>query len=130
MSQDMLANGLAFLTAQLKAIASQTVLYSRGGISAQVSATFGNKLLKLDDGEGGIRMEWTDIDFCIPYADLILDGEQITPKRGDMIEVSTPEGTQLYEAFPYGGESPWRWADPHRSMVRVHAKHVETERNA
>jgi hypothetical protein len=128
---DMLADGLAFLTKTLKASASQTVTYARGTQSVQAQATFGNKLLKLTDEFGQIRMQWTDMDFCIPASDLPFatwSGPD-NPDRGDLVYVSQPDQNQVqvFEVFPFGTEPPWRWADPHQSMYRVHCKYIDKE---
>lgn len=122
---DLLADGLAFLTQQLKAYASQTVTYARGYDSVDVQATFGNKLLKLDDGFGGIRMEWTDIDFLIPAADLDFGDGMLTPTRGDLVHVTIGSQVQTFEVLPIGNEPAWRWSDPHQSMYRIHTKWID-----
>lgn len=128
---DMLADGIAFLTKQLRAIASQTVTYARGTNSVQAQATFGKKLLKLDDGFGGIRMEYTDIDFMIPSSDLdwVALGGNAFPTRGDQVFVTQKDQNrvQVFEVFPFGNEAPWRWSDPHQSMYRIHTKWINTE---
>ncbi len=124
---DILKDGLAFLTAQLKANASQTITYARGLNSVDVQATFGKKLLKLDDGLGGIRMEWTDMDFLIPAADLKFGSTPITPERGDLIYLTEPYDVQVFEVMPYGSDPAWHWSDPHQSMYRIHAKFIDDE---
>lgn len=131
---DVLKSGLAWLTSQMATHASQSVTYARGSRTATVRATFGEKLLKLDDGDGGVRMEWTDISFVVPSVDMTLDGEAVEPKRGDRFYVrdrdadDLPTGpTRIYEVMPYEGEPVFRYTDPHRSQMRIHAKFVELE---
>lgn len=123
---DMLQRGLARLTQILSSRASQTVTYIRGGYAVAVSATFGQKLLKLDNGLGSTFAEWTDMDFLIPTADLVIEGQAITPERGDIIEIRFPTKVERYEIAPYGNEAAWRYSDPHQSIVRIHTKHIET----
>lgn len=129
MPRDVLKTGLAWLTAQLREHAMQDVVYVRGGDRVALRAHFGEKLLRLDDGFGGVRMEWTDLDLLIPAADLVLGGVAAEPERGDLVRVADEAsgGTRIYEVAPIGGEPPWRYADPHRSIVRVHTKFVEVE---
>lgn len=127
---NLLRTGLAWLTGQLKANASEAIVYARGYDSVECRATLGTKLLKLDDGMGGFRMEWTDLDFLIPAADLDFGDGPITPLRGDVVHLTISGGSdvQTFEVVPYGGtEAVWRWADPHQSMIRVHAKYIDTE---
>lgn len=124
---DVMARGMAWLTGQLQAHASQPVVYQRGNAKVALCATFGRKLLKLDDGEGGIRMEWTDRDFLIPAASLVIGGGAVLPKRGDLVRVAAGAEVLVYEVGAPGGEPPWTWSDPFRRMLRIHAKQVGTE---
>ena len=87
----------------------------------------GQTLLKLADGYGGTRMEWTDRDYLISAAKLVLGGVQVEPQAGDQIRETVGDAVHVYEALAPGGEPAWRWSDPHRRMLRVHAKHVGTE---
>ena len=129
MARNMLKGGLAFLTQKLQAHGSEPVTYGRGGDRVEVLAVFGSKLLKLSDGMGGIRIEWTDMDFLIANdASFVFAGCPITPKRDDVIWVSVPGGVEEFQVFPFGPtEPPWRWSDPHRSMYRIHTKHISRE---
>lgn len=124
---DMLRAGQEWLANQLKAHASSTVVYVRGANQASVSATIGRTLLKLEDGYGGVHMQWTDRDFLIAPTELILAGLPILPERGDIIR-ETKNGTiYLYEVMAPGSEPPWRWSDPHRQLLRIHTKQIGIE---
>lgn len=126
--RDMIADGLAWQTRKLKQYASKPVIYSRDLNSVQVQATFGMQLLKLDDGFGGIRLQWTDMDFLIPAADLFFfAGAPITPHRGDKIAIVLPDWVKTFEVIPFEKEPPWRWSDPHQTMYRIHTKHIDTQ---
>lgn len=121
---NLLKDGLAHLTAQLRLHASETVTYARGYDTVDVPAVLGRKLLRISD-EAGIRVEWTDLDFLIGADDLILGGERITPQRGDLIHVTYPYDTQTFQVTPFGDEPPWRWADPHQTLYRIHTKAID-----
>jgi hypothetical protein len=123
---DLLRNGVAWLTGQLKSHASQPVVYQRGVAKIALCATYAPKLLKIGD-ENGFRMEWTDMDFLISAADLKFSGQRVTPRRGDLITIATADGTETFQVFPFGGEAPWRWSDPHGYMLRVHTKRITEE---
>jgi hypothetical protein len=128
MPQNLLATGAAFLAAQLIENASVEVVYARGPDTVTLRAATGKQLLRLDDGGGGVRMEWTDADFIFTGADLVLAGERITPERGDMIYVDQPYGdTLIYEVASYGSEPHMKWSDPNQTIARVHTKIVEDE---
>ncbi len=125
--RDLLKIGLATLTAKLSQSASQNIVYMRGTDYVETVATLGSKLLKLDDGEGGVRMQWTDMDFLIPAEGFEFDGEPIVPQRGDRVRLLAGEAIEEFEVMPFGGDAPWRWSDPHQSMFRVHTKHIGDE---
>lgn len=125
--QDVLRNGQAWLADQLHEHGATEVTYRRGAEEAQVRATIGRTLLKLDDGYGGVRMVWTDRDYLIRAADLVLGGIPAQPLRGDQIRETVGAQTLVYEVLAPGDEPPWRWADPHRQMLRIHTKQIATE---
>jgi hypothetical protein len=129
MPQDILSAGAAWLAGQLKQNASVEARYSRGPDSVVLRAALGSSLLKLDDGEGGTRIERTDADFIVAAADLVLGGATATPERGDRISYADPAGggTLQFDVLPYADEPVWRYSDPGRTIVRVHAKQAETE---
>lgn len=121
---DLLQTGQAWLADQLKEHASRLVLYQRDAAQVGVQATIGRTLLKLDDGYGGVRMEWTDRDYLIQAADLVLASTQITPQRGDRVLDTVGLITSIYEVMAYGGEPPWRFSDPFGKLLRIHTKFV------
>ncbi len=124
---DLLREGQAWLANQLHQHVAADVVYRRGAEEVAVRATIGRTLLQLDDGMGGVRMEWTDRDYLIRAADLALGGNQVQPQRGDQIRETVEAQTLVYEVLAPGNEPPWRWADPHRQMYRIHAKQIATE---
>jgi hypothetical protein len=124
---DLLETGQQWLADQLKTHASRWVVYVRGVEQVMVPATIGRTLLKLDDGYGGVRMEWTDRDFLIPAAHLVLAGSPVTPQRGDRIRETVGAHALVFEVMAPGKEPPWRWSDPFRKVLRIHTKHTATE---
>jgi len=124
---DLLRAGSDWLAEMLKEHASRPVAYRRGADEVPVQATIGRTLLKLDDGYGGVRMEWTDRDFLIHAADLVLGGNATLPERGDVIRETQGGRTFVYEVMAPGKEPAWRWSDVFRKVLRVHAKQVGVE---
>jgi hypothetical protein len=125
--QDLLQSGQAWLADQLNVHVATEVQYRRGADELAVRATIGRTLLKLDDGYGGVRMVWTDRDYLIRAADLVLGGNPAQPQRGDQIREVVGVETLVYEVLAPGEEPPWRWADPHRQMLRIHTKQIASE---
>jgi hypothetical protein len=125
--QDLLQSGQAWLADQLHEHVATEVQYRRGADELAVRATIGRTLLKLDDGYGGVRMEWTDRDYVIRAADLVLGGNSTQPQRGDQIREVVGAQALVYEVLAPGDEPPWRWADPYRQMYRIHTKQIASE---
>jgi len=124
---DVLRNGSDWLADQLKEHASRPVAYRRGADEVSVQATIGRTLLRLDDGYGGVRMEWTDRDFLIHADDLVLNGNAVLPERGDLIRETQGGKTFVYEVMAPGKEPAWRRSDVFRKVLRIHAKQVGVE---
>ncbi len=124
---DILQFGSDWLAEKLKAHASRPVVYRRGAVEVTVQATIGRTLLKLDDGYGGVRLEWTDRDFLIHAADLVLGSATVLPERGDVIREMVGDRTLVYEVMAPGKEPPWRWSDVYRKVLRIHTKLVGEE---
>ena len=121
---DMLRTGQEWLANQLRTHASSPIVYVRGSDQVAVTAIIGRTLMKIEDGYGAIHMQWTDRDFLISPADLILAGSVITPERGDTIRETVGTKIYTYEVNAPGGEPAWRWSDPHRSLYRIHTKEI------
>src|SRR5262245_13604145 len=124
---DLLQTGLSWLSDQLKEHASREVVYVRGSDQVSVRATLGRTLLKLDDGYGGVRMEWTARDFLMPAADLVRAGPPVLPQRGDKIRETVGSQVFVFEVLAPGKEPPWRWSDPFRKTLRIHTKQIAVE---
>lgn len=124
---DVMERGMAWLTDQLQAHVAQPIIYARGNEVIEFCATFGRKLFQLQDIDGGIRMQWSDRDFIFPATSLDFGGGPVLPRRGDTVTVDLGDGTGIvYEVAAPGGEQPYRWSDPFKKSLRVHAKQVET----
>jgi hypothetical protein len=124
---DLLQFGSDWLAEMLQEHASRPVVYRRGAAQVAVQATIGRTLLKLDDGYGGVRMEWTDRDFLIPAGDLVLSGGAVLPERGDVIREAQGGQAFVYEVMAPGKEPAWRWSDVYRKVLRIHTKQVGKE---
>ena len=112
---DLLATGAAWLEQQRTKHLTTTVTYVRGAIELAVPATIGRTKYEADDGHV-VRVEFTDRDFLILVADLVIDGQATEPQRGDLIL----EGTREFEVLD------WRYSDPYRQTLRITTKETGT----
>jgi hypothetical protein len=119
--------GQSWLNSQLQQFASREVVYQRGVSTLAVQATVGRTLLKLDDGYGGVLLQWTDRDFLIRAEDLVIAGETILPQRGDRVHEVQSGVTYTYEVLAPGKEPVWKWSDLYRSLLRIHTKQIQVQ---
>ena len=127
---DMLAAGMAWLTGQLQAHAAQPITYQRGADSVSLCATFGRTKLMLANEFGTVRIEWTDRDFILPAAALVLAGQVVKPRRDEVVTVDDGVELSTFQVLPYADEPHWKWCDPYRQMIRIHTQRVFTEPSA
>jgi hypothetical protein len=110
---DLLAQGAAWLEQQRTRHLTTTVTYVRNDVQIAVPATIGRTKYEADDGHV-VQVEYTDRDYLILTADLVLGGQVSEPQRGDLIL----EGTREFEVLD------WRYSDPYRNTLRITTKHV------
>lgn len=125
---DFLQTSLTWLQGQAKAYFSRSVTYTRGSDEVVVSATVGQgKLFKLEEDYSAIKMEWSDRDYFIAAADLVLNGVVVLPVKGDQIIDSTDGTDAIYEVLAPGGEKPYRKVASREVMHQIHTKFMGTE---
>jgi len=122
---NLMQRGMNMLASQLPDAAGGTIHYCRNTDSVSLSATFGRTEFSVED-TNGVRVEYSDRDFIVSAASLILSDAVITPQRGDVIDVRSAAGEVLhvYEVLAPGGMQPYRYCDPERTMLRIHTKRV------
>ena len=124
----MLKTGVTRLAALMKSHGSSLVTVSRHGEDdlVDVSATVGSSPFLIADAYGfetHIRMR----DYLITAADYVFGGVIVEPQDGDQIIEVDGDVTRTFEAMsPDSDEPSWRYSDPHRVMLRIHTKLVET----
>lgn len=120
-----MAKGTAWLAAQLKAHASETVQYARGNLTCPIAASYGRREVIIESGAMTTSHEqW---DFVITAADLILGGVVVKPSEGDSFRVTVAGQVKVYEVLPIAGEECFRPCDPAGVQLRIHTKHARTE---
>ena len=117
---DLLDKGSAWLESQRSKHMTRDVTYARGLIAAVVKATVGRTEYETDDGQV-VRTEYTDRDFLISVADLVLGGSPSLPDEGDQIRETQGTSVLIFEVMG------WRYSDPYRRTFRIETKHVGTE---
>jgi hypothetical protein len=118
---NMLKTGLDYLAQQLKAHASESVVYSRGTNTVTLAAVLGKTVLELQD-ESGFAVGAATIDFIFCSQDLVLNQQMVTPLAGDRITT----GRAVYEVHHIAHEGCWKYSDPFGKQIRVHVKEVGT----
>jgi len=100
------------------------ITYTRNASAVTLTASVGRTVFA-SQLDGKARVEFGEIDLIIDSADLVLDGIQTTPERGDRVSI-TLDGTAmtLELMVPQTREPAWRYSDPERKRIRLHLKRV------
>ena len=105
---------------------TRPVTYARGALSAELPATIGKTVFELDTGRGVLE-KTESRDFLVRACDLVLDGSETLPRRGDHIREESGAVVYVYEVMAPGKEPTWRWSDDYRRTLRIHTKQVDVE---
>jgi len=117
---DLLRQGSQWLAQQRGAHCASQVTYRRGETEAVLAATAGRTEYEVED-DFGLRVAAQAMDFLVAAADFEPTfGE---PEPGDRV---VADG-EVYEVLDLAGQGHWRWSDPHRATLRIHAKQIGTE---
>ena len=102
-----------------RSLSGLSITYTRpeDGHSVSVVAIPGYSLHQVDQ-DGVVVDEYQSRDFLILASDLILNGVQVEPKRGDVIT----DGSYTFKILAQGGQPHWRWVDATRTIYRVFTK--------
>jgi hypothetical protein len=98
---------------------SSQITYSRGDTQLTVNATFGRTQYEVTD-DYGLRVGAEVTDFLVVADELAALGE---PQSGDRIIADRV----VFEVMSLAGQGHWRWSDPYRTTMRIHAREVGTE---
>ncbi len=118
----LVTKGVDLLVATIRQLGRQ-VTYWRATQSVQVKVNTSKTAFEVDDGYGGTRVVWTDMTFLVPAADLVIDSQQITPQRHDIIELVNG---RRYEVLAPAGQNEWEYVDPYQKLVRIHTMAISS----
>lgn len=109
----------------LPAAAGGEIVYQRGEDRVWLEATWGRTEFQVDTADG-VQIEYSDRDFIVAAADLVLSGIRITPQRGDRITLVGEDQTdkQVFEVLAPGSAQPYRLCDPEGVMLRLYGKRI------
>lgn len=111
--------------AAVHAVAAEAVVYWRGDLNVSLSGVKSETDVEIVEGDGSIIVARVT-DWRFKAADLMLEGEQVRPRRGDRIEYTTLAGESVtYEVLPVAGRECFRFTEGSESELRVHTKLVE-----
>jgi hypothetical protein len=109
-------------------LTSGKIRFARGGMtSGPITAGYGrSQYLALDPAGVAPRLEYTDRDFLIVAAELLLGGGVIQPQDGDRITVidGGPDDGCVFEVMPLPGLQSVVPCDPEGILIRVRTKRV------
>lgn len=123
---NMLREGSSFLAQAQKAHASSPVTFKRDEDTVDVQAVIGRTEFQFQDSDGN-TVTFQSRDYLILTADLVLGGNEVTPRAGDKILEVAGTTTFTYEVQSPDGGDVWKYSDPFRQVRRIHTKLIKTE---
>lgn len=100
--------------------AGETATYSRSPHSVTIKAVPGNAA-NVEQPSRGLSVAADEHEWLVKVTDLVLNGTQATPKKGDRLVVVRGGISLTYTVTPRNGEQPFR-TDPTGGMYRIHTK--------
>jgi len=120
---DILQDAATWLAGKQKSFLAQTITYTRGNDSVEITAMAAKSTYQVDNGHGIIE-EVTLQDFIIDAADLIIDDIEILPQRDDIIEWGVAGVATRFLVCGMPGVPPFQ-RDAYRGRLRIHTKEIE-----
>lgn len=124
---DMLATGMAWLSAERHAHLTRAVTYIRSSIASltplSIQASVGRSPFQVVEASGAVH-EIQSRDYLVRAADLLDDGETFLPAIGDEINEATAAGEDAYEVVSIAGEPCYRKCPPDGLTIRIHTQRV------
>ncbi len=121
---DVLKDASACLEGERNKVLTEPVTYERGSDSVVLNATRGRTVFEIDDGFGPVE-RWEAKDFLVLAVDLILNGVEELPERGDIIKDLQGLRIYVYEVMSPAQEPFFRFSDLWRETLRIHTKQVQ-----
>ncbi len=116
--QNFLRNARQWLNDTLQESSGYDIAYQRGSSSVSITALIGGGSLGQVDGNG-YQIAFMTTDFIISSQDLVINGQETEPQRGDVI---TCEGIEYIVVSDQEGEKPFRRSGHTKDFYRVMTK--------
>jgi hypothetical protein len=112
---------IAQALASVAAAAGETVTYHRGDESTgELTAVPGSQQRRAEDVYD-VPVDASSRDWIFEAAGLVIDGVEITPRRGDQVRQTVAGVETVYEVAS-DGDQVYRYCDRGRTRIRVHTK--------
>lgn len=120
-----LSDSVSWLNNTLQESAGVSVTYTTpAGVSLSLTPWLGRTLFA-SNLQSAARVEWGELDFLIPVADLTSGGTAFEPAIGHRITLTIGGSSKVFEVMrPSTGEPAWRYSDPGQTVYRIHVKRV------
>lgn len=119
-----LQRGQAWHAAKLKVAAGVSGIYRQGNReSASLTATVTLQEYEIVEADGSVNSVLMH-DWTFTAADLVIEGDAITPRPRDTWEATINGVQETYEVLPLGNKPCFERADTSGIEIKVHTKKV------
>jgi hypothetical protein len=123
-------DSIASMLADLRDSSGVPAVYRRGTDSVALTVILGRHGTLREEDATPLVMEEDIRDFLLATADLVLDGQAITPETGDQILITNLAGDQylVHEVLPPPTSGKcYDGVDPAENTLRVHTRQAGAE---
>jgi hypothetical protein len=75
---------------------------------------------RIADAAGNMVVSYAHIDFSVTAADMVVNGSQFYPQRGDVIAATIGTTRATYEVRANDLKEVWDWTDSSKTRFRIH----------
>ena len=101
----------------VRSMSGVTATYARGANSTTIKCVMGQTQLTAEADNGVITIG-NSHDFLFLVSELVINGVNVLPIRGDTIT----QGGTTYTVLTMGGDAQYRYTDQERKIIRVHTR--------
>lgn len=116
---DLLETGVTWLHQQRNTHLVKSVTYRRGQSSVPLNATRGQTKTTIASEEA-VEVQGQIDDWIVTTTDLVLDGKQVYPEKGDQILEIKGSQTFVFDVTKGPDGEFWRFSDAFRQSLRIH----------
>ena len=101
-----------------------SVVYARGESSVTITA-IASEVNRFVESSSGVGVQISSRAYECNAADIVIGGEQVEPRNGDIITETIDGASHVYEVMPLSDEPCFDWLDAAHRRILIYTKRIE-----